>query len=64
EIAQAEIGPTALVDRLDLLLTSGTLSAGTRQIILDAILPLPDAFEQAELAIYLMMICPEYAVQR
>ena len=64
-IALAETDPNALVDHLDLLLTYGTLSAGTRQIMLDAILPFADeAYNQVELALYLFMICPEYAVQR
>ena len=64
EIELAEIDPLALVDRLDLLLTYGTLSDASRQVILDAILPLGDPEQQALLALYLVTICPEYAVQR
>ena len=65
EVLAAEAGPDALIDRLDLLLTYGTLSAGTRQILLDAILPLAgEPYEQTIMALYLLMICPEYAVQR
>ncbi|MEO1084510.1 MAG: hypothetical protein AAFY88_09725, partial [Acidobacteriota bacterium] len=58
-------GPVALVDRLDLLLTYGTLSAETRQTVLDAILPLDeDPWDQLHMALFLVMICPEYAVVR
>ncbi len=65
EVEAAEAGPEALIDRLDLLLTYGTLSAGTRQILVDAILPLAgEPYEQTIMALYLLMICPEYAVQR
>ncbi|MEM6796340.1 MAG: DUF1800 family protein [Acidobacteriota bacterium] len=65
EVAIAQSSPTALVDHLDLLLTYGTLSAGSRQIILDAVLPLsadPDAL--VRMAVFLMLICPEFGVQR
>ncbi|MEM7355126.1 MAG: DUF1800 family protein, partial [Acidobacteriota bacterium] len=64
EVDLAESDPVALIDRLDLLLTYGTLSAATRQIVLDAILPLDDALQQVFLALYLVTISPEYAVQR
>ena len=65
EIDVAEVDPELLLDRLDLLLTYGTLSSGTRGIIRDAILPLSgDPESQVLLALYLMMNCPEYAVQR
>ena len=56
--------PVALVDHLDLLLTYGTLSAASRQTILDAILPIEDSYDRAMLALYLLMISPDYAVQR
>ncbi len=65
EIETAEVDPDLLLDRLDLLLTYGTLSGSTGTILRDAILPLSDEpEEQVRLALYLMMICPEYAVQR
>ncbi|MEL7058811.1 MAG: DUF1800 family protein [Acidobacteriota bacterium] len=57
-------GPVALVDHLELLLTHGTLSAGTRQIVINAILPIAEPFDQVTLAVYLMAISPEAAVQR
>lgn len=60
-----EQGPNALIDHLDLLLTYGTLSSATRQVMLDAILPLSDEpFEQVQMALLLFSICPEYGVQR
>ena len=65
EVDTATINPELLLDHLDLLLTYGTLSNPTRTIIRDAILPLSsDPKAQVRLALYLMMICPEYAVQR
>ncbi|MEM8963472.1 MAG: DUF1800 family protein [Acidobacteriota bacterium] len=65
EEAIAQTGPSALVDHLDLLLTYGTLSASSRQIILDAITPLAaDPYDQVIMALYLFLISPEYAVQR
>ena len=65
EIALAASNPTALVDHLDLLLTYGTLSTTSRQTILDAILPLSEEPEdQVLMALFLMVTCPEYAVQR
>ena len=65
EIALAASNPTALVDHLDLLLTYGTLSATSRQAILDAVLPLSgNSRAQVNMALFLMVTCPEYAVQR
>ena len=65
EIEAAEIDVEQLLDHLDLLLTYGTLSDATRTIIRDAILPLSEEPEdQVRLALYLLMICPEYTVQR
>ncbi|MEM7587221.1 MAG: DUF1800 family protein [Acidobacteriota bacterium] len=65
EVAVADMGPAALIDHLDLLLTYGTLSAASRTIMLDAIMPLAgEPEDQVLLALYLFSICPEYAVQR
>ncbi|MEM1181376.1 MAG: DUF1800 domain-containing protein [Acidobacteriota bacterium] len=64
EVDLAAVDPVALVDRIDLLLTYGTLSEATRQILFDAILPLSGAAEQVQMALYLVSLCPEYAVQR
>ena len=65
EVSLVQTSPSALIDHLDLLLTYGTLSAGSRQIVLDAILPLSeDPTSQVRLAIFLLLICPEFGVQR
>ncbi|MEM1205376.1 MAG: DUF1800 family protein [Acidobacteriota bacterium] len=65
EVDIAAEDPEALLDHLDLLLTYGTLSAATRTFLRDAILPLSEEpEEQVMTAIFLMMISPEYAVQR
>ena len=65
EVSVAETGPNELIDHLDLLLTYGTLSSSTRQTILDSILPLAgDADEQVRMALFLIVICPEFGIQR
>jgi len=51
----------ALLDRLDLLLTHGTLSDDARQAIRDAVAPFPAQF-RARFAIYLILLSPEYVV--
>ncbi len=54
----------ALIDRLDLVLTYGTLSSETRELIKDTIEQITDDDEfRTEIAIYLFMISPDYAVQ-
>ena len=65
EIGLASTDPELLLDHLDLILTYGTLTDATRTILRDAILPLSaNPEQQARLALYLFMICPEYAVLR
>ncbi|MEM6795653.1 MAG: DUF1800 family protein [Acidobacteriota bacterium] len=65
EIGLAQSDPDLLLDHLDLLLTYGTLGEASRTTIRNAILPLSaDPGAQVNLAIYLFMICPEYAVLR
>ena len=65
ELEIAEDGPVALVDHLDLLLTYGTLSNPSRQVLLDALLPLAENVEaQVHMALFLFSICPEAVVQR
>ena len=61
EIALAP-APESLVDRLDLLLTFGTLSPSTRATVLRAIRQLPDPTTRVRTALYLMLISPDYAV--
>ena len=53
---------TALIDRLDLLLTYGNMSGQMRQILIQAVSNLPDPADRAKLAVYLIAISPEYAV--
>ncbi|MEM6793102.1 MAG: DUF1800 family protein [Acidobacteriota bacterium] len=65
EIGLAQTDPELLIDHLDLILTYGTLSDTTRSTIRAAILPLSaNPGQQVRLALYLFMICPEYAVLR
>lgn len=61
EIALAA-NAAALVDRLDLLLTYGHMSARTRQIVIDAVERLSDPVERTRLAVYLVVLSPEYAI--
>lgn len=59
--------PEVLVNRLDLLLTHGSLSQHTRQIIKDAIEPMREGDfrdNRVRLALYLMMISPDYNVMK
>ncbi len=53
----------ALMDRLDLLLTYGTLNAETRRAIEGVLEELDDPGLRVRFAIYLMLISPDYAVQ-
>jgi len=55
--------PTALVDRLDLILTYGQMSEGMKQIIVDAVSQLEELEFRVQAAMYLFMISPEYVVQ-
>lgn len=55
----------ALIDHLDMLLTYGTLSTETRQIIKDNLAATPDWVEPPEkvsMAVHLFMVSPEYAI--
>ena len=59
--------PEVLVNRLDILFTHGTLSDRTREIIKDAITPLVSdnyRYNRTRLALYLMMISPDYAIMK
>ncbi|MGI9301824.1 MAG: DUF1800 domain-containing protein [Gammaproteobacteria bacterium] len=53
----------ALIDRLDTVLTYGTLSAETRTAIRNTIVLVDDLRFRVNTAIYLFMISPDYAVQ-
>lgn len=54
--------PVKLVDHLDVLLACGQLSAKTKKIISNAVAKIPDNRNKLQMAIYLVMISPEYAV--
>ena len=54
--------PTSLVERLNILLAAGQLSADTKKIIEDAVVQLEEPKDRLDMAIYLLMISPEYAV--
>lgn len=56
--------PTALVDRLNVLLACGQLSEQTQTIITTAISQIEETEDRINMAIYLVMIAPEYAVLR
>lgn len=65
ELALAN-NPAALMDRLNLLLTAGRMSASTRQTILDAVSALPptNANARVHTAVALTMLSPDYIVQK
>ena len=60
--------PNALLDRLNLLLMSGQMSAPTRKAIVDAVNATPADANEGQLrvafAVYLIMISPEFIVQK
>jgi len=55
--------PDALLDRLDTVFTSGTLSVATRSAIRSVIVDIADLSFRAKSAIYLLLISPDYAVE-
>lgn len=59
--------PEVLVNRLDVLFTHGSLSEGTRQIIKEAITPIINGNyrnERVRLALYLILISPDYNIMK
>ncbi len=58
----AEEDPRALIDRLDLLLTHGNLSEGTRNVITDNLSTYEDAELRLVFALYLFLISPDWNV--
>lgn len=59
--------PEVLINRLDVLFTHGMLSERTRQIIKDAITPMISEDyrrDRTRLAMYLIMISPDYAIMK
>ena len=62
EMALAEGDIDGLINRLDLILTYGTLSTPMRTIIKNTINQLDDPYERVTMALYLIMISPDYAI--
>jgi uncharacterized protein (DUF1800 family) len=65
ELEELARDPEVLVNHLDRVFTHGALSANTRQLIKDAIEPMIDGdyrYDRARLALYLIMISPDYAI--
>ena len=54
----------SLIDRLDLLLMYGNMSVPMRTILVDALSQLQDPTDRVHMAIHLISIAPEYAVQK
>ncbi len=54
--------PSALVDRLDLVIANGLLDQDTKKIIEDAIAQIDDPMESIKMALYLTLISPDYAI--
>ena len=55
-------GPDALLDRLDIVVTHGSLSSDTRTAILDVIDDITDPAFRAQTAIYMILVSSDYAV--
>ena len=60
----AEEDPRKLIDHLDILLANGLLGDQSKEIIERAIVQLDDSFDQVRMALYLIMISPDYAILR
>jgi hypothetical protein len=59
--------PEVLVNRLDMMFTHGMLSQRTREIIKDAVEPLISGDyreDRVRLALYLIMISPDYNIMK
>jgi hypothetical protein len=59
--------PEVLINHLDRIFTHGNLSEGTREIIRDTLEPMiwgDFRYDRARMALYLIMISPDYAVQK
>jgi hypothetical protein len=56
--------PARLVDRLDMLLTHGTLSPAARTAVINAIASVNDPTSRARLAIYLMATSSQFQVEQ
>jgi hypothetical protein len=66
DLAALASTPSALIDRLDLILFGAALSPELRQIVLDAVMQIPAAqpLKRAQTAVYLLATSPEFVVQK
>lgn len=62
EVLPLAADPAELIDYLDILIANGLLQGDTKQIISDAIVQLNDPEERLRLALYLILIAPDYAI--
>ena len=53
----------ALIERLDIVLTAGTLDPATRGGIRATLLEIPEAEIRVRVALYLVLVSPDYAVR-
>ena len=54
----------ALVDRLDIVLTAGTLDSATRQAIENVLVDIDDLNIRTRIAIYMFLLSSDYAVRQ
>ncbi len=59
----ASQGVDPLLDRLDLVFTHGELAPATRAVIADVIDDIEDAEFRARVALYMLLVSPDYAVR-
>lgn len=62
EVLPLTLDPSELIDYLDILIANGLLQDDTKQIIRDAISQLEVPEERLRLALYLILIAPDYAI--
>ena len=62
EVASMTDDPSALIDYLDILLANGLLETDTKAIINNAVSQLNDPGERLQMALYLILISPDYAI--
>ena len=62
ELVRLASTPSDLVSHLNTLLGNGLLTADTRDIITQAITPLDQPIDRVRLALYLVMISPDYSI--
>ena len=64
EYEELAVDANALLDRLDIVLTAGTLNSATRQAILNVITDIEDVNQRARIAIYMFLLSSDYAVRQ